>query len=114
MPESATTAGGNALIHIAIGAVSCLMLGTGAGIAGIIPGLGPGMGAALGGLFGCLAGGVNGMTAGGKSPKPELQELEAEVAKGKVLVLVDVDTEGHVKLVQKYFEANGASIRGRC
>jgi hypothetical protein len=113
-PDSATDADSNTLIHVGIGALTCLVMGLAGGATGIIPGLTAGMGALMGALFGVLAGLVNGMTAGAKTPKAELMELEDEVRGGRVLLLVEVEDHSLVKVVQEGLEQMGSIIRGRC
>jgi hypothetical protein len=114
LPEAATDVGGNTVLHTAIGAVTCTVMGAAAGGAGIIPGLSVGMGIAMGMIFGIFAGGLNGLMAGTRTPKPELRELEDKIKSGQALLVVEASDGAQAKLVMAKLESLGAPVRGRC
>lgn len=114
LPESATDVGGNTVLHTAIGAVTCTVMGAAAAGAGIIPGLNMGMGIAMGLIFGVFAGGLNGIMAGTRTPKPELRELEPKMKEGRALLIVEAKDAAQAKFVMSKLEELGAPVRGRC
>lgn len=77
----------------------------GAVLGGLIAG---GIGVALGALSGGLLGSIVASIAGGSDPKPEMDDLAAEVRKGRVLVTIDL-TGKHVGLdYERFLEDHGA------
>lgn len=105
LPEPATGFGRNLLIAIGLGAAFIGTAGAVAGALDLMLGMGVLMGIGLGSVTGALMGFVGAMQAGTRIPKPELRALEPRIAKGEILLVIEVpgrDVDATITLLQEH------------
>lgn len=113
LPEGATEFGRNIAIAMVAGGVFMAIAGGLAGAFDLMLGMGVGMGVGLGFVTGLLMGLVGAMQAGTRIPKPAVRALEARLAQGGTILLVEVDA-ARTEAVGELLEQHGAAAIEVC
>lgn len=113
LPEGATEFGRNIAIAMVAGGVFMAVAGGLAGAFDLMLGMGIGMGIGLGFVTGLLMGLVGAMQAGTRIPKPALRALEARLAPGGSILVVELDA-AKLDAAAELLEEQGAAAVETC
>ncbi len=113
LPEGATEFGQNIAIAMVAGGVFMAVAGGLAGAFDLMLGMGIGMGVGLGFVTGLLMGLVGAMQAGTRIPKPALRALEARLAAGGAILVVELDA-AKLDAATELLEEHGAVAVETC